>query len=335
MTRIFTYTIPKQDAGKTILDFLKARGYSHAVLVHLKKTPESILLNGIWEHMATVPSTGDTLKVILTENSSSPNIIPEYLPLDIVYEDADLLIVNKPAGMPVHPSRRHPAGTLANAVCGYFAMQNIPYTFRCINRLDRDTTGLILLAKHMLSSAILSSSVAARTVHREYLAIAEGLVPESGIIDAPIARKDFPSVERQVDFSHGECAITHYKRLSYTNHPAYENGLSLLSLHLETGRTHQIRVHMKYLCHPLIGDFLYNPATSARSCSFTAIHSAAEFSPAEKEVSPEIIKRQALHSYRLQFTHPITGCSMEFSAPLPADMLQFFPDFPDASHRIS
>lgn len=301
MTRIFEYSITKDFENKTILDFLKAKGYPHAVLVHLKKTPESILLNGIWEYVTARLTAGDALKITLTEADASPNIVPDSLPLDILYEDEDILIINKPAGMPVHPSYGHHTGTLANAVCHYFASQGIPYTFRCVNRLDRDTTGLVILAKHMLSSAILSNVAAKREIHREYLAIAEGLVPDCGTIDAPIARKAGSTIERQVDFAHGECAVTHYRRVAHNSSPECQNGISLVSLHLETGRTHQIRVHMKYLGYPLIGDFLYHP----------------------KETK---IKRQALHSYRLQFKHPVTGLPLEFTAPLPEDMVQYFPD---------
>lgn len=294
MTREFEYIIDEQFHNQTILAFLKAHGYSHAVLVHLKKTPESILRNGIWEHVNAVLQTGDLLHISLIEKEGSSDIPPVCLPFSIVYEDEDLLIVNKPAHMPVHPSLNHYENTLANAVCHYYTNQGIAYTFRCVNRLDRDTTGLTILAKHMLSSAILSQAVTRREINREYLAIVKGNVPDSGTIDAPIGRKEGSAMEREVDFSHGERAVTHYQRL------AYKNGYSLLSLKLETGRTHQIRVHMKYIGHPLIGDFLYNPDS--------------------KEIS-----RQALHSYRLSFTHPITGVPMTLTAPLPADMKQFFP----------
>ena len=198
--------------------------------------------------------------------------------------------------MPVHPSLNHYDHTLANAVCGYYNDQEIAYTFRCVNRLDRDTTGLTLIAKHMLSSAILSTAAARREISREYIAIASGKTPESGTIDAPIGRVAGSTIERQIDFENGERAITHYRRL------AYHDGLSLLSLHLETGRTHQIRVHLKSIGHPLIGDFLYNPTDTT-------------------------IKRQALHSYRLTFSHPITGESFVLTAPLPDDMHCLFPDF--------
>ena len=148
----------------------------------------------------------------------------------------------------------------------------------------------------MLSSAILSTAAARREISREYIAIASGKTPESGTIDAPIGRVAGSTIERQIDFENGERAITHYRRL------AYHDGLSLLSLHLETGRTHQIRVHLKSIGHPLIGDFLYNPTDTT-------------------------IKRQALHSYRLTFSHPITGESFVLTAPLPDDMHCLFPDF--------
>ena len=294
MIRIFDYSIDSAYENRTILDFLKAQGYSHAILVHLKKTKNSILLNGTWEYVTTRLHAKDHLRIRLEETEGSSGITPTSFPLTICYEDEDILVINKPAGMPVHPSQGHYENTLANAVCGYYANQDIPYTFRCVNRIDRDTTGLVILAKHMLSSAILNQAVAQRRIHREYFAIAEGAVPESGTINAPIARKNDSTIERQVDFEQGESAITHYQRI------ALRNDLSLVSLHLETGRTHQIRVHMKYLGHPLIGDFLYNPEDTK-------------------------IKRQALHSHRLQFNHPITGLPMDFSAPLPSDMAALFP----------
>lgn len=303
MIRTLDYRIDKQNDGKTIQDFLIDKGYSHAVLVQLKKTPESILKNGTWEYLRTRVKSGDVLHIVLSESEGSKDIIPTSLPLDICYEDEDILVINKPASMPVHPSKRHPCHTLANAVCGYFHAQGIPYTFRCVNRLDRDTTGLVILAKHALSSAILNQAILKRDIHREYLAIADGCVPEKGTVSAPISRKDSSSVERIIDYEHGEHAVTHYRRISY------ENGYSLLSLYLETGRTHQIRVHMKHIGHPLIGDALYHPEYANIS-------------------SDNKIKRQALHSYRLQFHHPITGVPMDLIAPLPADMAALISQVP-------
>lgn len=296
MIRQFTYRIEPEYDSLTIREYLSLKGYPNAVFVQLKKTPESVLLNGVWAYMRTKLSAGDELFIRLEEGTSSAHILPVSMPLSICYEDEDILAVNKPAQMPVHPSLNHYDHTLANAVCGYYNDQEIPYTFRCVNRLDRDTTGLTLIAKHMLSSAILSTAAARREISREYIAIASGKTPESGTIDAPIGRVAGSTIERQIDFENGERAITHYRRL------AYHDGLSLLSLHLETGRTHQIRVHLKSIGHPLIGDFLYNPTDTT-------------------------IKRQALHSYRLTFSHPITGESFVLTAPLPDDMHCLFPDF--------
>lgn len=303
MKRILQYTIDSKSNGMTILQYLSRIGYSHAIIVHLKKTARGILVNEEWAYVNERLVTGDVLTIRLIEQETKENILPVSLPLSIIYEDEDMIVVNKPANMPVHPSMGNYDNTLANALCSYFKEQGEAYTFRCVNRLDRDTTGLTILAKHMLSSAVLNEAVSKREIHREYLAIAEGKTEDSGTIDAPIARKDGSAIERQVDLEKGETAVTHYRRI------AYENGLSLVSLHLGTGRTHQIRVHMKYIGHPLIGDFLYNPKSL------------------ETYYHPCGIKRQALHSYRLQFTHPVTHLKMDFTAPLPEDMAVFFPEF--------
>ena len=298
MRRTFDYIIEPQYQNVTISTYLKEVGYPHAVLVHLKKTTQGILLNGKWEYVNTRLSTGDLLTIHLIEEESSKQIPPIYHPLNIVYEDEDILVINKPANMPVHPSFKHYENTLANAVCYYYENQGIPYTFRCVNRLDKNTSGLTILAKHMLSSAILSEQVAARQIHREYLAIVQGETPLKGTIDAPIGRKDASTIERQIDYEKGEHAVTHYTQLET------KNGYTLLSLKLETGRTHQIRVHMSSVGYPLIGDFLYN------------------------ETSQEM-DRQALHSHKLCFTHPITKESLEFTAPIPADMQDFWNSLPD------
>lgn len=298
MNRTLTYTITEADQNLSsdrlpVSAYLKRQGYSSRSLVELKKMPESVLVNGSWVHLNHLLQPGDTLTIHIQENLSSEKIPPVELPLNIVYEDADLLVVNKPAGMPIHPSMNNYENSLGNALAWYFATQNKPFIFRCINRLDRDTSGLTVVAKHIVSAGILSSMVASKeesSFIREYYAIVRGKVtPSSGIIDAPISRKEGSILERQIDFAHGERAVTHYHVI------AEKNGHSLISLQLETGRTHQIRVHMKYLGYPLIGDYLYNP-------------------------DMQYISRQALHSYRLSFLHPITHKRMDFFAPLPPDM---------------
>lgn len=290
MNRTLTYTIPESSHGFKVSQYLKHRGYSDRNLTELKKIPDSVLTNGTPIYMNQRLSANDILTVHIRENTSSENILPVPLPLTIIYEDEDLLIVDKPAGMPVHPSSNHNHNTLANALAWHFAQQNIPFVFRCTNRLDQDTSGLVLVSKHMVSSAVIASMVKRHDIHREYLAIVRGnITPSSGTINAPLSRKPGNIIEQEVDFVHGENAVTHYHTLTQ------KNGYSLVSLILETGRTHQIRVHMKYLGFPLIGDYLYNP-------------------------DMEQIGRQALHSYRLSFSHPITGKQMEFTTPMPDDM---------------
>jgi 23S rRNA pseudouridine1911/1915/1917 synthase len=296
MKRIFNYTIPKEFEGASLLLFLKEKQYSSQIITHLKRTENGILLNGVWGRVRDTLRKNDILTITLIENESSQNIIPTNLPLDIVYEDEDLMVINKAADVPIHPSQGNYDNTLANAVAYHYAQKNEPFTYRCINRLDRDTTGLLILAKHMYSASLLSGMVQNREIHREYLAIATGLVPENGVIEAPIGRVDGSTIERQVDDVNGDYACTHYARLDY------RNGYSLVSLKLATGRTHQIRVHMKHIGHPLPGDFLYNPDYS-------------------------VIKRQALHSHRLQFVHPISGENMEFVAELPEDILSILNSF--------
>ena len=289
MTRTLTYTISEEFENQTIGQFLKARSFSAPIVTHLKRTDRGILRNGEWGRVRDVLRLGDTLVLNLVETEPSENIVSSALPLEIVYEDEDLLVINKEANRPIHPSQGNYDNTLANAVAYYFEQKGESFTYRCINRLDKDTTGLLIIAKHMYSASLLSDMVQNREIHREYLAIASGKVPESGTITAPIARVDGSTIERMVDEENGEYACTHYKRLEY------KNGYSLVSLKLETGRTHQIRVHLKHIGHPLPGDFLYNPDYS-------------------------VINRQALHSYRLTFVHPITGKAMQFEAEMPEDM---------------
>lgn len=296
MERTLTWQIQKPYHTWKIEDFLRLQGCSHHVLTHLKRTERGICLNDTWAYSSQRMQTGDILQIHLSEQESSDHIVPVPLPLSIIYEDEDILVLNKPADMPIHPSIHNYENTLANAVAWYYEQQGISFVYRCINRLDRDTSGLLIIAKHMLSGAILSQMSARREISREYLAITEGILPESGTITAPIARLEGSAIMRCVDYERGETAVTHFQRLSVHQK---ENGelLSLASVHLETGRTHQIRIHMKHIGHPLIGDFLYHPD------------------------SRTWITRQALHSHKLEFRHPITGEQMHFSCPLPDDMI--------------
>lgn len=287
MERIIRYQINQTTQPQTIKDFLKSRGYSSQSLIALKKFPGQIILNEEAVFINQMLHPGDCLCIHIKEEASSEKIQPVNLPLSIVYEDEDFMVINKPAGMPTHPSQNHYDNTLANAVAWYFEEKGIPFVFRCINRLDKDTSGLTVIAKHSISAGILSDG---GITIKEYLGITKGSVsPKKGTITAPIARKEGSVIEREVNFERGEKAITHYEVIDE------KNGHSLLLLRLETGRTHQIRVHLKYLGYPLVGDYLYNP-------DFT------------------LISRHALHCTRLRLLHPITKESMDFVAPLAEDM---------------
>ncbi len=290
MNRNINYIIDEDSAGLRVEQFLRRKRYSGQNLSEIKRMPKSILVNGVHYYMRQELSTGDHLQVRICETQNSEKIPPTKLPLDIIYEDEDLLVLNKPAGMPIHPSLNNYTNSIANALAYYFQSQGKPFIFRCCNRLDRDTSGLTIVSKHLVSGSILSDMTKYREVHREYLAIARGSVtPSEGTIQAPLGRKEGTIIERTVDWEHGEDAVTHYKVVKEAN------GHSLVSLRLETGRTHQIRIHMKYLGYPLIGDYLYNP-------------------------DMEYMTRQALHSHHMEFTHPITGEHMSFTAPLPEDI---------------
>ena len=210
------------------------------------------------------------------------------MPLDIVYEDEDVLVLNKPPKLPIHPTKGYEYHSLANGVVHYYEKQGIPFVFRSINRIDKDTTGLVIVAKNMLSGSILGEAMRNREIRRTYLAVTEGELPESGTIDLPIGRREGSAVERCID-ENGAKAVTHYERLHYAN------GHSLAQIRLETGRTHQIRLHMRAIGHPLPADVLYNENFA-------------------------VIGRHALHSWKLEFPHPITKEILCFEQEMPEDM---------------
>lgn len=290
MNRTLTYEINSEYVGYSIDKYLKSQGYSSANITAIKKMPNNVVIDGEWVHMNRKLQPGEILTVNISEDNSSEKIPPVKMDLDIVYEDDDIIVINKPAGLPIHPSLNHYEDSMANGLAYYYEAQDKPFIFRCANRLDKNTSGLTVIAKHLVSGNILSTMVKNREFHREYYAIVRGHLDEpEGTIDAPIGRVDDSIITRQVDFENGERAVTHYKVIDE------KKGHSLISIHLETGRTHQIRVHFKYIGHPLIGDHLYNP----------------DF---------ENMTRQALHSHKISFVHPITKKAMEFIAPLPNDM---------------
>ncbi len=288
----FSYRVKEAESGQTAGYFLKAKGYSRQILVRLKRTAGGIRRNGVWIRVNDRLGAGDRLDIRLLEELPVERFRPMKLVFDIVYEDEHLLVVNKPAGMPVHPSVNHYEHTLANAVMAYAQEKKEIYPYRCINRLDRDTTGLLIIAKHMLSAAVLYGQMREKKIRRIYLALVTGEIDRPGVIDLPIGRKAGSVIERTVDMEHGERAVTHYFPLQKGD------GWTLVQCMLDTGRTHQIRVHMSHIGHPLPGDFLYGPQDPS-------------------------MKRQPLHSWKLIFTHPITKERMEFTQPLPEDMKNY------------
>ena len=289
MDRIIRYEIPPLAAPVRISTWLRSKGYSRQNLIELKKFEGSVQTEGRPRYFNERLYGGENLTIRIPLDHD-PDLPAVKLPVEIVYEDQDLLVVNKPAGMPTHPSFNNRGNTLANALAYYFSEKGEPFVFRCSNRLDRDTSGLTVVSRHIVSGNILSVMGTARLIKREYLGIVRGVPsPLEGTIHAPLARVPGSVLMRQVDFEAGEHSVTHYRTVR-----TYKK-CSLVSLTLETGRTHQIRVHLKYAGFPLIGDYLYNP-------------------------DMELISRQALHCAHLSFTHPVTGEEMSFKAPLPEDM---------------
>ncbi|MBQ7104000.1 MAG: RluA family pseudouridine synthase [Anaerotignum sp.] len=292
MKRIFHYNITEADAGKTIEAFLLEHEYTPTCIKFLKKAESLITVNGKWEFVNKCLQEHDILETVFLDDGSSENIPSVEMPLDIVYEDEDVLVLNKAAKLPIHPTKGYEYASLANGVVCYYEKQGIPFVFRSINRIDKNTTGLVIVAKNMLSGSILGESMRNREIRRTYLAITEGELPEKGTVDLPIGRREGSAVERCID-PNGAKAVTHYERLHYAN------GYSLAKISLETGRTHQIRLHMRAIGHPLPADELYNP-------DFT------------------VIERHALHSWKLEFPHPITKEILSFEQEMPEDMKNIF-----------
>ena len=293
MNRIFHYQITENEQGTTVLDFLRKKGFSRHILSSMKADKEALTRNGQRIGGREQLLAGDHFRVRLLETVDSDGIVPVSMPLSILYEDEDILVINKPADMPVHPSIGNYTNTLANGVAAYLDAKDEHSPFRCINRLDRDTSGALILAKNAFSAAVLSTQMRNRQIRRTYLAVVEGITPPNGTIFAPISRVDYSVIERHVDFLRGEPAVTHYERLEVKNEH------SLLEIHLETGRTHQIRVHMGYIGHPLPADYLYHPVY-------------------------DCFKRQPLHSLQLEFRHPVTDKPMCLLAPVSEDMCNAF-----------
>jgi 23S rRNA pseudouridine1911/1915/1917 synthase len=283
MTRRLQYTIPHEYSSRRVLDFLKHLGFSHRLITKLKQTPDGILLNG--EHIRTIDpmSEGDILEINLPTDKKESISIPVEMPLDIIYEDDDILVLNKPAMLAVHESHNHLGDTLSNAVAFHLKKEGKPSVFRAVGRLDKGTSGLMVCALNRYAASRLSGKI-----KKQYLAIATGIYEGEGTIDAPIYRPDPILTVRTVD-ERGERAVTHWQALKNDG----EN--TLLRVKLETGRTHQIRVHFASLGTPLVGDTMYG-TPDGRIC------------------------HQALHCFECRFIHPVKNEEMHFFCDMPDDM---------------
>ncbi len=263
---------------------------SRAELTELKKRDDGIMLNGTRVTVRAVLKEGDELVLSRGDIASSEGVIPVDLPLEILYEDDDIIALNKPPFMPTHPSHEHQSDTLANALAFYFKNKGVNFVFRAVNRLDRDTSGIVLVAKNKNSAFLLARQISEFQVTKRYIALACGEIFGKGEIEGNIRRIEDGKMNRGV-FPDGQYALTEYEAL------CFKNDISTLLVTPKTGRTHQIRVHLSHIGRPILGDTLYGD-----------------------EGGSELISRQALHAYSLTFSHPTSNKKITVTAPIPNDM---------------
>ena len=277
-----TYIIPPEYDGEMLQTFLRrACGLSYRMVVKLKRVENGMTLDGKpWRSIDRV-NAGQTVRLRMPEDAV--RIEGAEMPLSVVYEDDHLLVVDKPPYLAVHPSAGKPEPTLANGVVAYFEKKGTPLSFRPVNRLDRNTSGLLVAAKSPHVAFAL-----AQKPHKVYYAIVLGQLTGEGTIDQPIRVKEGCTITREVGEG-GKDSVTHWRAL------ATDGEITLLRVVIETGRTHQIRVHMSWLGHPLAGDTMYG-------------------------TDEEILPRHGLHCARTAFDHPITGERVSLTSPIPADM---------------
>lgn len=284
-----SYTVKQNDSYINVLDVLKNEFLLSARLITKLKQSNNIFLNEAITYAKKLVYANDVVSVLINFVEGNSNIVATAIPLDIIYEDEYLLAINKPSNMPVHPSMLHYENTLSNAVKSYFDSLNLKRKIRIVNRLDKDTSGIVIFAKNEYIQECLIRQMKTKEFKKEYLAIVSGILQKKfDTLCFPIARKEGSIIERTVN-PNGDIAITHYNVLKE------QNNLSLVHVFLETGRTHQIRVHFSHINHPILGDTLYGSSSS-------------------------LINRQALHSYKITFIHPISKQVLTLESPIPNDM---------------
>jgi 23S rRNA pseudouridine1911/1915/1917 synthase len=283
------WTVTESGAGKLLKEFLVEQDISKAALTDIKFKGGNLLVNNEVVTVRYRLKLGDKVEVHFPPEEPSVGVQPETIFIDILYEDPYLLVINKPAKMNSIPSREHPTGSLANAIIGHYHKSGIQATTHIVTRLDRDTSGIVVIAKHRHVHHLMSKQQKSGTLQRVYEGFAEGYFENPvGAVEEPIARKKTSIIEREVN-AEGQYAYTSYQVLQQFDDFCY------LQLKLKTGRTHQIRVHMSFINHPLLGDCLYGGKM-------------------------ERMARQALHCRAVQFIHPIHHNLLNFTAPLPRDM---------------
>ncbi|MGL4819546.1 MAG: RluA family pseudouridine synthase [Bacilli bacterium] len=277
--------------GEVLKDFLRKRGISRQALTDIK-SDGLITVDGVHRTVRYTLKKGERVRVVFPLEKLKEAMTVEYAPLEVCYEDDHLLVVNKPPGLKSIPDYTSPSGSLANQLLGYYASKGIVAAPHLVNRLDRDTSGTLVIAKWRYVHHLLSGDEAMKNISRTYVAWAAGAFSgECGTIDAPIGRSEDSIITRMVR-TDGQRAVTHWRKLDE------RNGYTKLELVLETGRTHQIRVHLAHMGAPIVGDTLYGTAH-------------------------EWMERQALHSMQTSFSHPISGEMLRVSACLPDDFVRF------------
>ena len=280
--KLISFDVPQECDKMDTKTFLRRHcGVSARTLSKLKRTNLGITRNGLLLKSTDILSSGDKVELAMPDDTN--DIVPIKGELDILYEDEHLILINKQPLTPVHPTKVHQQDTVANYLCYYMQQKGEYYTFRAVNRLDRDTSGCLLIAKDRFTANSIS-----KTVKKEYIAVCEGEINSSGTVDMPIKVMEGRSIQRVVA-ADGAPSVTHYFPL------LYKNNHTLTRFILETGRTHQIRCHMSSIGHPLAGDDMYGG-------------------------SLEFLSRQALHCHKMSFIHPITNQQMEIISSLPFDM---------------
>ncbi|HEX9025891.1 MAG TPA: RluA family pseudouridine synthase [Clostridium sp.] len=282
------------EEGTKIREYLKTELGLSTRLIRSASIDKRIFVNDEVVKMNRILNAGEIIKIDLAKDESQ-DIAPEKMDIGIIYEDEDILVVNKKPFMVVHPTKSYQSGTLANGVINYFMESNQNCIVRLVSRLDMNTSGLIIIAKNQFSHGMLSKEMSENKVEKRYLAIVHGnLEKEFGTIDLPIYKPEgIENGIRRVIDERGQRSVTHYKVIE-----SFENA-SLIECKLETGRTHQIRVHLNSIGHPIYGDTLYGYG----------------------EEEEELIKRQALHAYALDFKSPRTGEMLSLKSELPQDIL--------------